>query len=205
MAQVNANDKEQVRRQKILQAAVRIFKREGLSKASMRSIALEAGCTTGAIYPIFAGKEDIYASLLEDSLKRLHSRVAEASASEADAFSALFKAANAFFDYYAVTRFELDLGLYLFGEEKAKSLGRDRDTVLNASLFNSLDIFTACFRRLAPPEKPENWPVNERDALFSVLLGALMLSHTGRATSIGTQAKTILLTYLRGVEERIVK
>ncbi|MBL4906594.1 MAG: helix-turn-helix transcriptional regulator [Sneathiella sp.] len=55
----NPVQKDQIRRQKILEAATRVFEKVGLANASMRAIALEAGCTTGAIYPIFSGKEDI--------------------------------------------------------------------------------------------------------------------------------------------------
>ena len=146
------NRKEQDRRQRILEAAIRIFKKDGLSRASMRSIALEAGCTTGAIYPLFAGKEDIYACLLEESLDRLYSAVAEAAAPESDAHAALSKSVFAFFDYYAATRFEVDLGLNLFGETDRKGLGKVKDTELNARLLKSLNIFMACLIRMAPED-----------------------------------------------------
>ncbi len=52
------------RRRKILEATERIFKRKGIEDASIRKIALEAGVITGAIYPYFDGKEEIYAELL---------------------------------------------------------------------------------------------------------------------------------------------
>ena len=198
-------EKLEGRRQNILQAAVRVFKREGLSKTSMRTIALEAGCTTGAIYPLFSGKEEIYGALLEESLDRLYSHVASSSATEADAFSALEKAAKAFFGYYAERRFEVDLGLYLFGEERSKGLGRQKDQLLNASLLRTLNIFKACFVRLfeqAGLKEPEKQSVKERDALFALLMGALMLSHTGRAGSIGTDADTVLETYLATLRDK---
>ncbi len=200
-------EKDQLRRQKILEAATRVFEKEGLSNASMRVIAQEAGCTTGAIYPIFSGKEDIYASLLENSLDRLYAAVAKASAPQADALDALMSAAHSFFDYYVSKRFELDLGLYLFGAEKSKSLGRDRDDVLNTRLLQTLNIFGACFQRLVPPtttkDKKISWAQQERDALFATLLGTLMLAHTGRDTSIGTTAKSVLQTNLDAIKERL--
>src|SRR3546814_6543679 len=48
-----------LRRQLILEAAQRVFERDGLEKTTVRAIAKEAGCTTGAIYPWFDGKEAI--------------------------------------------------------------------------------------------------------------------------------------------------
>jgi AcrR family transcriptional regulator len=63
-----------LRRQLILDAAQRVFERDGLEKTTIRAIAAEAGCTTGAIYPWFAGKETIYGtSVLRGS--RLDHRV----------------------------------------------------------------------------------------------------------------------------------
>ncbi|MEH6404120.1 MAG: TetR/AcrR family transcriptional regulator [Sneathiella sp.] len=194
------------RRQIILASAIRVFERDGLAKASMRVIAKEAGCTTGAIYPLFSGKEDIYATLLEGSLEALQNKVAKASARESDATAALISSATAFFDYYANKRFELDLGLYLFGFESARSLGRERDTLLNESLLRILEIFGACFRRLAPQglsrEDAAAWAKNEKDALFASLIGILMLTHTGRATSIGSDPGTILQTTVQGIVNR---
>jgi AcrR family transcriptional regulator len=38
-----------LRRQLILDAAQRVFERDGLEKTTIRAIAKEAGCTTGAI------------------------------------------------------------------------------------------------------------------------------------------------------------
>ncbi|MBL4740582.1 MAG: TetR/AcrR family transcriptional regulator [Sneathiella sp.] len=198
---------EKDRRRNILASAIRVFERDGLAKASMRIIAKEAGCTTGAIYPLFSGKEDIYATLLEVSLDELQNKVAKAAAGESDAKVALLFAATSFFEYYANKRFELDLGLYLFGFESARSLGREKDTILNVSLLRTLDIFGACFKRLAPIElKAEEaavWAQNERDALFASLIGILMLAHTGRASSIGTDPRTILQTTVQGIINKL--
>ncbi len=69
------------RRRKILEAAERIFKRKGIEDASIRKIALEAGVITGAIYPYFDGKEEIYAELLSEWRQVLKLRCSLISAS----------------------------------------------------------------------------------------------------------------------------
>lgn len=197
------------RRRKILDAAARVFERDGLAKASMRAIAQEAGVTTGAIYPLFDGKEDLYAALLEESLVRLQSAVAIASAQESDALSALMAAAQAFFDYYAQHPFESSMGLYLYGYSptQPKGVGEARDKKLNAQLLETLTIFEACFLRLAPTTlsqaEKQIWATRERDALFAALIGILLISFTGRTKSIGTDAQTVLQTYLNGLRDRI--
>lgn len=69
-----------LRRQMILDAAQRVFERDGLEKTTIRAITKEAGCTTGAIYPWFAGKEILYGALLDESLQRLHAHLQAATA-----------------------------------------------------------------------------------------------------------------------------
>ena len=53
-----------LKRDLIREAAKRVFLARGLSAASVREIALQAGYTTGAIYFHYASKEEIYADVL---------------------------------------------------------------------------------------------------------------------------------------------
>ena len=66
------------RREHVLAAAREAFVELGLEGASLREIARRAGYTAGAIYRYFASKEDVYATLLAESLERLNARVADA-------------------------------------------------------------------------------------------------------------------------------
>ena len=66
------------KRELLLRAAREEFAEQGLEGATMRGIALRAGCSTGAIYPLFESKEAIYADQLQHSLSALDARVAEA-------------------------------------------------------------------------------------------------------------------------------
>jgi AcrR family transcriptional regulator len=53
-------------RARVLEAAARVFARQGFHGASVQDIAREAGATTGAIYSNFAGKEDLYLAVFEE-------------------------------------------------------------------------------------------------------------------------------------------
>ena len=175
------------RRRRILDAARTVFQREGGLDAGLRPIAAQAGCTTGAIYRIFSGKEDIYAALLEDSLIELGRDVAAAAGREAKAESALRAAAHAFLDYYLAHPFEYKLGLYLFERDGKKGLGPARDAQLNALLDQALTAFQACFQRLGAPDARA-----AAHALFAVLIGALSMAVAGRDRSLKTQAQQVL-------------
>ena len=102
-----------MRRRRILEAAKKVFAAKGGLSVGLRPIAAEAGVTTGAIYAVFSGKEDIYAALLEESLRDLSAAVSSAAATEPNPRESLRAAAFAFFDYYQSNPFEADMGLYL--------------------------------------------------------------------------------------------
>src|SRR5260370_40554690 len=102
------------KRDLILDAARDEFTEKGLEGVTMRSIALRAGCTTGAIYPLFESKEAIYAALLEQSLSRLDAHVAAAVSVVREPRGQVDAACRAFLDYYLSHRFEVNLGLYAF-------------------------------------------------------------------------------------------
>jgi len=53
-------------RQRILQAAMRVFSRQGYHGASMRAIAEDAGLSLGGIYAHYGGKEELFEALLEE-------------------------------------------------------------------------------------------------------------------------------------------
>lgn len=58
----------QARRRRIQAAARGVFAEKGYAKASIEQIARQASLSVGAIYLYFRSKEDLYVSLLEDTL-----------------------------------------------------------------------------------------------------------------------------------------
>lgn len=188
-----------LRRQMVLDAAVRVFERDGLEKTTIRAIAKEAGCTTGAIYPWFAGKETIYGALLDESLQRLHAHLGEA-ATAGDAPTAARRAIHAFFGYYAQRRTDFSLGMYLFQGLGPRGLGRDMDEKLNARLRQCVDLLGVALART------KGWDAAtaavEQMNLFTYLMGLLLLLHTHRLKSLGQQADTLLDHYCLALEQR---
>jgi len=62
-------DQKQVTRQRILEAAGRRFKRDGIDGAGVAGVMSDAGLTNGAFYAHFASKEDLVANVLADQLR----------------------------------------------------------------------------------------------------------------------------------------
>lgn len=72
------------RRIELADAAARVIARSGIDGASLRSVAAEAGWTTGALVHYFANKRELLSFTLQTSLERRRSRHADRSALPAD-------------------------------------------------------------------------------------------------------------------------
>jgi TetR/AcrR family transcriptional repressor of nem operon len=64
-----SKDHKQATRQRIIEAAGRRFKEEGIDGAGVAAVMSDAGLTNGAFYAHFASKEDLVANVLADQLR----------------------------------------------------------------------------------------------------------------------------------------
>jgi TetR/AcrR family transcriptional repressor of nem operon len=64
-----SKDHKQATRQRILEAAGRRFKQEGIDGAGVAAVMSDADLTNGAFYAHFASKEDLVANVLADQLR----------------------------------------------------------------------------------------------------------------------------------------
>jgi TetR/AcrR family transcriptional repressor of nem operon len=65
-------DQKQATRQRILEAAGRRFKEDGIDGAGVATLMSDAGLTNGAFYAHFTSKEDLVANVLADQLRAQH-------------------------------------------------------------------------------------------------------------------------------------
>jgi TetR/AcrR family transcriptional regulator, transcriptional repressor for nem operon len=65
-------DQKQATRQRILEAAGRRFKQDGIDGAGVATLMSDAGLTNGAFYAHFDSKEDLVANVLADQLRAQH-------------------------------------------------------------------------------------------------------------------------------------
>jgi AcrR family transcriptional regulator len=183
------------KRDLLLNAARDEFVDKGLEGATMRGIALRAGCTTGAIYPLFDSKEAIYAALLEQSLLLLDQHVADAISRVQGTKLQVEAACRAFLEYYLSHRFEVNLGLYAFRGLKRQGVGRKADRLLNQALWKVL-------QRIADP-LAEARGIAVMDVrptvalLFSQMIGALVLQIAGRLEFLEIDARELLRLLLQ--------
>ncbi len=181
-----------MKRQMILDAARRVFEKEGLLGANMRAIANEAGYTASALYNHYASKEEIYGDLLSQSLDRLNDGV-EAAAGNGQPAHRIKRQALACYDVYLNHPRELDLGFYLFQGMKPLGLTPELNEQLNRRLRQALSgvesglIALGCSAAVAE---------RETTALFGHCVGLLLLTHTGRIRMFGQDGRALFSLYI---------
>lgn len=179
------------RRSLIVEAARGVFAREGLDATSMRMIATEAGCTTGAIYPYFDAKETLYAAVLEDSLDALYDHMTEAVPDSKAPPERLRAAIRAFFGFYQANPQDLWLGLYLFRGITPSGLSKDLDRVLNRKLGKVFALLQARFDETGAAD-----PAIQAAQAVSTVTGALVMGQTKRLRLFNTNPKSVIEAYL---------
>lgn len=192
---------DEKRREDILRAARKVFEVHGLDGASMRMIALAARATTGAIYPYFKGKEEIYAELLSRSLEDYRLRLVEDLA-RAQEPAARFEAVMlAHFDHYMERPEDMSLALYLFNGLKPQGLTRELDARLNDQLESIMVLFRDALRDLGGAR------LKDLDAEvglhYSVLFGLLIFHHTKRTRVFHIDPRQVLRMHVAQAVERL--
>jgi AcrR family transcriptional regulator len=90
------DERRELTRAQLLDAAERVFARDGLRGASIEAIAEEAGYSHGAIYSNFKGKEDLFLVLVEERIDARLAQVYEAADDEMSRGSEPLEAARRF-------------------------------------------------------------------------------------------------------------
>ncbi len=91
-AQERKQQERTARRRRIQRAARSVFAERGYAKTSIEAVAKEATLSVGAIYLYFRSKEDLYISLLEDTLELLSAELQRiGSSDEPDKLGASWK------------------------------------------------------------------------------------------------------------------
>jgi AcrR family transcriptional regulator len=188
------------KRDAILQAARKIFARDGLDGATLRAIAAEAGIAVGTVYLHYPAKESLYADLLAGSLADLL-KALRAAVTKADAQAQLLAGALAFYDFYRQRPDDLYLGLYLGQGFRPTGLTPELDRLLNGRLIQCYTVLSDAMRRIAPLEA--EMLRAETVSLAAAMGGALMLETTGRLKVLGDTGEAVVRRHVEALMGRL--
>ena len=190
------------RRRLIVAAARRVFDASGLEGASIRAIAQAAACTTGAIYPLFRSKEELFAVVLGESLAALAQEVRAAMDGVAAPAKALRRGTLAIYKYYDAHPSELTLSLVLFSGDRRKRFGSRLDEALKRQLDELIALLAEQVRKSAA--KPFLPMVRlEATALITYLVGLLVLKQGRKIDVLGNKASVLLAHYTKNMVARL--
>ena len=89
-----------MRRGELLEAARRVFERDGYHGTTVSAVVQAAGLSQGAFYLYFTDKKGVFAALQEETATLLRRRIYWATRDEADARQRLEAGLKAYFEFY---------------------------------------------------------------------------------------------------------
>lgn len=93
-------ERQWVRRGELLEAARRVFERDGYHGTTVSAIVQTAGLSQGAFYLYFSDKRAVFAALQEEMATLLRRRIYWATRDESDPVARLQAGLNAYFEFY---------------------------------------------------------------------------------------------------------
>lgn len=97
-AESHIAQKKRKKRERIINAAIKLLSEKGYAKTKMKDIATEAKVADGTVYTYFSSKEDVMMRALTESLHNKLVEVKQITAKEADVKTKILK----FFDIHAI-------------------------------------------------------------------------------------------------------
>lgn len=184
-------EKHANRRNLIIAAAKSEFATAGLSGTTMRGIAAAAGITTGAIYPHFDTKDELYGKVLENTLIDLDAFMKDRLSSAGSAHRGR-TAMTAFFEFYEMRPDDLALGLYLYDGLGRSGLNPELDIQLNTQLRGIFNLISAAYRA---DDYSDHELITANGVSHAV--GLLVMERTGRLKLFGQTAKALFQADLK--------
>jgi AcrR family transcriptional regulator len=99
-AEVPLTQRQWVRRGELLEAARRVFERDGYHAATVSAIVQAAGLSQGAFYLYFVDKKAVFAALQDEMATLLRRRIYWATRDESDPTRRLAAGLKAYFEFY---------------------------------------------------------------------------------------------------------
>jgi len=187
MTQQRKQAERQARRRRIQTAARGVFAEKGYAKTSIEQIARQANLSVGAIYLYFRSKEDLYVSLLEETLDGVNAELNSIRVSETprlrDAWSYLAQWATTDVEATRVLRQVCQPGVRKqLSDEVAEGTGRRLDT--------ARDHLSAILEAgVARGEYRGGDTAVTVDTLWALFLG--LLQQTDARTNLGVEGPTL--------------
>jgi AcrR family transcriptional regulator len=181
MAQERKKQERQARRRRIQRAAREVFAEKGYAKTSIERVARQASLSVGAIYLYFRSKEDLYASLLEETLEMIDSELSQIRARSDVRAADRLQAAWSFLCQWAVSDVEGTRTLRLLSQPNVrKQLSDEVAEAMSKGLTSVRDHLAAIIQQGSETGVYAATDANETASILWALFLGLLQSNDAR-------------------------
>jgi AcrR family transcriptional regulator len=193
----NREEKKAATREALLEAATRVFARQGYVATSVDEVAWEAGMTKGAVYSNFASKDDLFAAVVERHQDRRMLAILDTVDPSRPAAEEALQAAEQFAaaidpEFFMLT---LEYIMYAARHPEGHRAMRERDRRMKKTIAERLEHFVAegNFPLIMPAEDMVT-------AFFAIGSGVELERLNNPEETPGDLYSTMLTIFVRGIQ-----
>ncbi len=190
-------DRRSERRQRIIEAAARLFAELGFAGCEMERVAADLGIAKGTLYLYFPGKQDLFFACVDLGMQQMQAAVHAAAESVTEPFDIISRAIRAYLAFFDEHPHYVELLI----QERANFKNRKRPTY-----FEYRDANRGPWRELytglvAAGKLRDDIPIERMlDTLGNLLYGTMFTNlFIGRTGSLDDQFNAILEIAMRGI------
>lgn len=190
-------DRRSERRQRIIEAAARLFAELGFAGCEMERVASDLGIAKGTLYLYFPGKQDLFFACVDLGMQQMQAAVRAAAASVTEPFDIISRAIRAYLAFFDEHPHYVELLI----QERANFKNRKRPTYFEYRDANR-GPWRELYSGLVEAGKLRGDIPIERmlDTLGALLYGTMFTNlFIGRSGSLDEQFNAILEIALRGI------
>ena len=190
------SERDQVRREAILEAASRLFAEHGFEGLDTQHLADDLGVGKGTLYRHFKSKRDLFLAAADRAMRQLREQVDASVEGVTDPFARISKAIHAYLQYFETNPGSVELLI----QERAQFKDRSSPTYFEHRR-KSVERWRDHYRSLQKEGRIREMPVERiTDVLTAAMYGSMFLHYFGgRSESFSASADDILDILLFGI------
>ena len=190
-------DRRSERRQRIIEAAARLFAQLGFAGCEMERVASELGIAKGTLYLYFPGKQDLFFACVDLGMQQMQGVVRDAAATATEPFEIIGRAIRAYLAFFDEHPHYVELLI----QERANFKDRKRPTYFEYRDANRGPWRQFYAELVAAGKLRDDIPIERMlDTLGNLLYGTMFTNlFIGRTVSLDEQYNAIYEIALRGI------
>jgi AcrR family transcriptional regulator len=184
------------RREKILDAAVVLFAKQGFANTEMQELADTVGVGKGTLYRYFPSKDSLFLAAADRIMVRMRESIDRAIAEIVDPFQRIRRAIHAFLEFFSARPERVELLI----QERAHFKDRPKPTLIQHREVN-VERWRALYRDLIAQGRVRDMPVDRiSDVIGDLMYGTIFTNYiAGPRKTLEAQAEDMIDVVFSGI------